>query len=203
VDPLDSLKARRNHNQAVVAANFPSEDPSAYTIKARDYKRNNADERYYRQRWILPLLSAFDCKCALCDSSEDGFELDHFWIPKTLGGNLLLKLKNSNKFVNNGVPLCQTCNRQKSESQLTVSDIRKHRIHTRSRDLTIEINGEDIYEHNEELLGMRDGDLERAKTEMPYLKKIIAKYESDPNSIDLDTIKITIENFLLIPRSKL
>jgi 5-methylcytosine-specific restriction endonuclease McrA len=203
VDLLDSLKARRSHNQAVIATNFPSEDPSAYTIKARDYKRNNADERYYRQRWILPLLSVFDCKCALCGSSEDGFELDHFWIPKTLGGNFLLRLKNSNKFVNNGVPLCQTCNRQKSESTLIVSDAKKHRIHNLSRELTIEINNEDIYEYDQDLLGMRDGDIERAKTEIPYLKKMIVGYESDSNPIDLNTIKTTIEDFLLIPRPKL
>lgn len=203
MDPLDNLKARRNYNQAVIAANFPSEDPSAYTIKARDYKRNNADERYYRQRWILPLLKAFDCRCALCHSSEDGFELDHFWIPKTLGGNFLLKMKTSNKVVNNGIPLCQSCNRQKSESTLIVSDVRKHRIYTRSKDLTIEMNGENIYEHNEELLGMRVGDIERAKTEIPYIKKIIAKYESDSNPIDLEVIKVSIEDFLLIPRPRL
>lgn len=200
MDDLDDLKERREYNSALVAQMLPSIDPGSYKIKLRDYKRNNADERYYRQKYLLPLLRCFDCRCAVCGSDEDGLELDHFWVPKAKGGNFLLKLNNVNKLVNNGVPLCQSCNRQKHEEGISVTQEQRGRIHLKARNITALANDDDL-DPLPELLGYREGDLERAKA-IRSLKPALVYYENNPDEARLNTVKAHIADYLLLPRPK-
>ncbi len=50
--------------------------------------------------------------CATCGADDNGLDLDHFFIPKSKGGNFVLKRKDG-VLINNAVPMCETCNRTK------------------------------------------------------------------------------------------
>jgi hypothetical protein len=84
-----------------------------YAISIQDFKRNNEWEQNYRKEHLLTLLKLFDNKCAKCGNMNNGIDLDHFFISKHDGGNFAMKEK-SGRLINNAIPLCRSCNREKS-----------------------------------------------------------------------------------------
>lgn len=91
-----------------------SEDRAQYLIDKDDYRRGNAKENVYRKLFQLPLLKLYGNCCAKCGSSSNGLDLDHFFISKNEGGSFIMRHQ-SGHLVNNAVPLCQSCNRSKSD----------------------------------------------------------------------------------------
>ncbi len=88
--------------------------PRDYEIEAGDFRRGNPKENLYRKLFQLSLLEIFRNECAKCGRQDNGLDLDHFFISKKDGGSLLMKHR-SGYFVNNAIPLCQSCNRSKSD----------------------------------------------------------------------------------------
>lgn len=105
---LDKNRERRRKiNQESV-----SHEPSDYVIRRGDYVRNNKVDAFYRKEYFLTILKAYDNRCAKCGTDRNGVDLDHCFIPKSLGGNFCLWHKDD-FWINNAVPLCRTCNRSK------------------------------------------------------------------------------------------
>lgn len=91
-----------------------SDNRHDYIITNEDYKRGNQVDNDYRKTWYLTLLKIYDNKCANCGNTKNGCDLDHFVFPKNEGGNFVMKHKDG-FLVNNAIPLCQNCNRSKSD----------------------------------------------------------------------------------------
>lgn len=91
-----------------------SDDRHDYIIEGNDYKRGNKKERDYRKMFKLSLLGVYDNKCAKCGEDQNGIDIDHFFLSKNAGGCFIMRHKGG-YLVNNAVPLCQTCNRAKSD----------------------------------------------------------------------------------------
>jgi 5-methylcytosine-specific restriction endonuclease McrA len=94
-----------------------SDAPEDYVIQPENFKRNNPADARYRKLNLLNLLKLFDNKCANCGNTDNGIDLDHFFISKTHGGNFKLQHK-TGKWINNAIPLCKSCNREKSSKGL-------------------------------------------------------------------------------------
>ena len=86
----------------------------AYVIEDDDYRRGNPKEHLYRKMFQLRLLEAFGNRCARCGHNDNGVDLDHFFLSKNEGGCFIMRHRNGH-LVNNAVPLCQRCNRSKSD----------------------------------------------------------------------------------------
>jgi hypothetical protein len=99
-----------------------STDPSHYIIDHSNYRRFNSIENDFRMRYLLPLLRAFHCRCAVCGSDSEGYELDHFFLPKSKGGNLILTHQDGYRLFN-AAPLCISCNRRKYANPASSIDI--------------------------------------------------------------------------------
>lgn len=93
---------------------FVSTNREDYVIGKEDYKRGNKRESEYRKKHILTLLNLYQNQCAKCRKSDNGFDLDHFFISKNEGGNFALAHRDGH-LVNNAIPLCQSCNRSKGD----------------------------------------------------------------------------------------
>jgi 5-methylcytosine-specific restriction endonuclease McrA len=91
-----------------------SVDRSDYIIDKNDYKRGNPKENLYRKNFLLTLFETFGNRCAKCGSNENGVDIDHFFFSKNAGGCFIMRHKNGH-LVNNAIPLCQSCNRSKSD----------------------------------------------------------------------------------------
>ena len=91
-----------------------SDNREHYVISNSDYKRGNPIERKYRKHFLLKLLDLFDNQCAKCNDQDNGLDLDHFVFSKNEGGNFAMLTKDGH-YVNNAIPLCQSCNRSKSD----------------------------------------------------------------------------------------
>lgn len=91
----------------------PSDNIANYIIEESDYERDTQKERNYRKYFFLPLLELFSNCCAKCKRQDNGVDLDHFMFSKSSGGSFAMRHEDG-YFVNNGIPLCQTCNRSKS-----------------------------------------------------------------------------------------
>mgnify|MGYP006277152871 CR=1 FL=1 len=175
---------------------MPSRDPSNFMIEERDYKRNNSDERYYRHRWMLTLLRTYDCACAMCGSDQDGLELDHFWIPKSKGGNFILRSLVTGTRVNNAVPLCIHCNRKKLDYEPILDEVQRNRIALINGQMTAlicerpfvvgELAG---YEPGDE---MRDKELDKHQI---ALKHIMRHYRKTGEG--LNELKQAVDRYLL------
>lgn len=100
--------------QKAIATLTPSADRDDYIIERDDYRRGNPKESYYRKTFFLYLLEAFGNSCAKCGNKENGMDIDHFIFSKNEGGCFIMKHRGG-YLVNNAVPLCQTCNRSKSD----------------------------------------------------------------------------------------
>ncbi len=105
---------QRQKRQKAIATLTPSADRNEYIIERDDYRRGNSKESYYRKTFCLYLLETFGNSCAKCGSKENGMDIDHFIFSKNEGGCFMMK-HSDGYLVNNAIPLCQTCNRSKSD----------------------------------------------------------------------------------------
>lgn len=110
---LGLLKRLDRNNIRLEQSNF-SDNPHDYIIKVGDYTRNSHKEREYRKRYFLILLQKYNNACANCGKQNNGIDLDHLFLPKNYGGCFKMAHKDG-YFVNNAVPLCEHCNRSKSD----------------------------------------------------------------------------------------
>lgn len=90
-------------------------DPSDYSIIKEDYKRYNVVDASFKDNYKRQILRLFNGKCVNCRSGKD-IELDHFIIPKSMGGNFIMFHKKGYKVIN-CIPLCSDCNKRKSNKQ--------------------------------------------------------------------------------------
>jgi len=90
---------------------FYAED---YLIRPQDFERNNDIDQYFNQKYKFKLLKIFENKCLISGSIER-IELDHAIIPKSKGGNFILKHKNG-YFLLNALPLTKSVNLEKSDT---------------------------------------------------------------------------------------
>lgn len=192
-----SLQTKRQLNLATLSKSLPSTDPNRYEIERRDYSRSNSDERFYKTKWWPTLMRIYDCRCALCGEDRDGIELDHFWIPKSHGGNLILRDRELGMFVNNGVPLCTACNRHKQESIMPLNEVQLARIAEANRAITAKINDVPVLDLPAKMHGYEPGDERRALGVPGLLRNIALLYKSNPNPQTLACLKKDIEDYLL------
>ncbi len=89
-----------------------SDSRADYLISNDDYRRGTLRENFYRKTFLLPLLSAFGNRCANCGTTENGVDIDHFVFSKNEGGSFAM-LHRDGFWINNAIPLCETCNRSK------------------------------------------------------------------------------------------
>ena len=143
-------------------------------------------------------MRVYDCRCALCGEDRDGMELDHFWIPKSHGGNLVLRDRELGMLINNGVPLCTTCNRHKEQSIVPLNDVQLVRIAEANRTMTAKINDVSVVKFPAKILGYQPGDEYRALGVPGLLREIALLYKSDPSPEILDMLKKDIEEYLLV-----
>jgi len=87
--------------------------PVNYHVVGRDYSRDSRIDNFYRQNFSYVLSRAFNGHCCKCGEGMGQLEFDHFWLPKSSGGNFLMRSKNSGLYVNNCIPLCRSCNSSK------------------------------------------------------------------------------------------
>lgn len=121
----------------------PSDNPSDYVLDQNSHKRYTAREQGSRRAYVLKLLRAFDCRCAVCQADDNGVELDHFFIPKCRGGDFVLTEAVTKRKRLNAVPLCMTCNRDKSQRPASdwLSQEQIESIWQKARHLDAEISG--------------------------------------------------------------
>lgn len=197
--PRLSLQQKRQENALTISQSLPSTDPNDYAIERRDYSRSNSDERLYKTKWWPTLMRLYDCRCALCGEDRDGIELDHFWIPKSHGGNLLLRHQLTNQTINNGVPLCTACNRHKQESIIKLNDSQLERIARANRQMTAMINGVYAAEPLARLHRYQPGDERRALgVDDLSLMHMARMYKSNPRPEALEILKREIDVYLLV-----
>ncbi len=85
-----------------------------YLIAPQDFGRDNRLDRYFKKHLKFALIDHFEGECADCGVSgaDAKLHLDHFWMPKSKGGNFAMRSKDGH-YVNNCVPLCRSCNSSK------------------------------------------------------------------------------------------
>lgn len=83
-----------------------------YIIAGNDHSRESRLDRYYKKHFTYLLFSLFKGQCACCQVINEPLELDHFFIPKSKGGNFVMR-HNDGYYVNNCIPLCRPCNASK------------------------------------------------------------------------------------------
>lgn len=88
-----------------------------YIIPSDGTKRSNKVERRFRRRFFFDLLEVYDHSCANCKQAKTKLEMDHFFVPKSFGGNLMLKHKKG-YWVSNGILLCRRCNGNKADKSI-------------------------------------------------------------------------------------
>lgn len=88
-------------------------NPSDYIIEEKGFKRSNSVERRFKRRYFFDLLEVFDHKCFSCERSVK-IECDHFFIPKSKGGNLMIQHRKG-YWICNAILLCRACNSRKED----------------------------------------------------------------------------------------
>lgn len=109
-------QARQREAAAGLAMNLDINfDPDAYVIVGPDYSRDSRVDRFYRSKFREGLTAAFSGQCVKCGEGMSGLEFDHFWYPKSKGGNFAMRLRKDSGivYINNCIPLCRTCNASK------------------------------------------------------------------------------------------
>jgi 5-methylcytosine-specific restriction endonuclease McrA len=96
-----------------------SDNRADYVISNDDYRRGTPREHFYRKAFLLSLLAAFDNRCASCGTYQNGVDIDHFVFSKNEGGSFAM-FHREGFWVNNAVPLCQTCNRSKLDQSYRI-----------------------------------------------------------------------------------
>lgn len=111
-----NLEARRMAKKA-----FLEDISIGLSLKKKDYllderggERGNPIERRFKRRHFFDLLEVFENVCAYCGKEGVKLTLDHFFIPKSQGGNLMVKNKRG-YWVSNALPLCRKCNQRKRD----------------------------------------------------------------------------------------
>lgn len=129
-------------------------EPTDYVIVGPDYSRDSRIDNYYKSRFSYVLSKAFGGHCCRCQEGMGQLEFDHFWWPKSRGGNFLMRSKNG-VYVNNCIPLCRSCNASKSNKDFreffTESEI--SRIIEISQSINVYINEEMIDFSDPEFIG--------------------------------------------------
>ncbi len=115
---LAASSARQAKLNARIAQVRISDNRSDYIISNNDYRRGTARESFYRKTFLLQLLGLFDNRCAHCGTAENGVDIDHFVFSKNEGGSFAM-FHRDGFWVNNAIPLCQTCNRSKLDRSYT------------------------------------------------------------------------------------
>jgi hypothetical protein len=87
-------------------------NPSDYKVRPSDYSRSSSVDDLYKREMESELTTVFGGVCCMCGAGMGQIEFDHFWIPKSAGGNFAMQSKQGH-FVNNCIPLCRTCNASK------------------------------------------------------------------------------------------
>lgn len=82
-----------------------------FRIDEGDFKRNNDLDFFFEKRFKSKLFEIYENECLFCQK-KNNLHVDHFFIPKSKGGNFILKTYNGLLF-NNAVLLCETCNKKK------------------------------------------------------------------------------------------
>jgi 5-methylcytosine-specific restriction endonuclease McrA len=88
-----------------------------YLLSPDGQKRSNFTERRFRRRYFFDLLEVFEHQCANCKRAKLKLEMDHFFIPKSRGGNLMMRHK-CGYWVCNGILLCRRCNANKADQRI-------------------------------------------------------------------------------------
>lgn len=91
-----------------------SENRSDFFIHREDYKRGSDKERDYIRLHRNYLFRIYDNRCAKCGNDSNGLEIDHFFFSKNEGGCFEMHHREGYR-VNNAIPLCESCNRSKSD----------------------------------------------------------------------------------------
>lgn len=120
---------------------FVSTNREDYIIEKEDYKKGNKRENKYKKKYVLTLLSLYQNQCARCGRSDNGFDLDHFFLSKNEGGSFALRHKDG-YLVNNAIPLCQSCNRSKGDRSYRTffNDEEILTLFTKNREMTLLLN---------------------------------------------------------------
>lgn len=105
-------KQRRNAEIMSLASSCGPPERQQLIIRDSDFSRENEADRTFRRVYLLRLLALYDNACGICGSRENGLDLDHFFVPKSQGGNFVL-IRTDGLRVNNAVPMCESCNRAK------------------------------------------------------------------------------------------
>ena len=113
---MEEESARRHEYQRRLEARLAvvriSDRRVDYLISNDDYRRGTPRENFYRKTFLLPLLATFANRCASCGTSENGVDIDHFVFSKNEGGTFAM-FHREGFWINNAIPLCQSCNRRK------------------------------------------------------------------------------------------
>lgn len=89
-----------------------------YVVDPTDYSRESRIDNYYKKNFSYLLTKAFNGSCCKCGQGMGTLEYDHFWKPKSDGGNFLMRHKDG-YYINNCIPLCRSCNSSKGKSSYT------------------------------------------------------------------------------------
>lgn len=91
-----------------------SDDRHDYIILKDDYNRGSQKDRDFLKTHRNALLRLYNNACAACGDDENGMDIDHFVFPKNAGGCFTMDHKDGYQ-VCNAIPLCESCNRSKSD----------------------------------------------------------------------------------------
>ena len=89
-------------------------DLKDYDISEHDFSRTNDLEAYFHKKWKFKILKIFNNECFISKRNTE-LEMDHFLIPKSKGGNFILKHKEG-YFLFNVIPLYKLINIEKGDS---------------------------------------------------------------------------------------
>ncbi|MDB5037356.1 MAG: endonuclease, partial [Bacteriovoracaceae bacterium] len=90
------------------------DERSDYIVHRDDYKRGTEKEREYIRLHRNFLFRTYDNRCGKCANDSNGLDIDHFFFSKNEGGCFQMRHR-SGFYVNNAIPLCESCNRSKSD----------------------------------------------------------------------------------------
>lgn len=106
----------RDEIESIVSSDLDL-DIDNYIINPEDYSRASRVDAFYRREFSTLLSRAFDGHCCKCGNGMVQLEFDHFWYPKSKGGNFLMRHRNG-YYVNNCIPLCGSCNSSKGKKEI-------------------------------------------------------------------------------------
>jgi 5-methylcytosine-specific restriction endonuclease McrA len=109
-----SRRERERQLEAKRAQAF-SDELVDYLVVGPDFGRGSGVDRFCQKHFRKSLVQAFSGMCASCGEGMSQLEFDHFWHPKSKGGNFAMRRKTTNGIVyaNNCIPLCGSCNGSK------------------------------------------------------------------------------------------